>query len=128
MNFMMLKQARSGIQRLNKLEGQQLTLRTYPTKDNGFGVLIPDDSKPLIDKKIIARVQLDQKGPVMDGPSPAGLSTNLARFIITDWQTVITEKAIIIGLEREYIINAVTPLIKFGGIYAYQAVLIEGTK
>jgi hypothetical protein len=34
---------------------------------------------------------------------------------------------IVTGLEREYKIGSVTPLIKFGGIYGYQAILIEGT-
>jgi len=128
MNHQMLKQARQGFENTIRKEGIQLTLKTYPLIDNGFGTLIEDLSQPAEESKIIARVQLDMKGPVQDMSGTTGMSSNLSRCIFTSWRNPVTEKTIIEGLEREYIIDVVTPLIKFGGIYGYQAVIKEGTE
>lgn len=126
MNTAMLEQVKKGLIDTIEKEGLILTMKTYPTKDNGFGIQIFDYSQAPIEKQAKFRIALDKSAPAVDGETSFGLSSNLNRIIESDYRTPMIEGAIIVGLEREYKIGEVTPLIKFGNKYGYQAVLIEG--
>lgn len=128
MNYAILKNARNIFKQELKKNGKIYSYGTYPLVDNGFSVMIQDLSAARTYINILARIALERRGPVGDGIAPVGLSTNLSRFILTAWDQPLVQDGIIIDDLREYKIGAVTPLEKFGGIYAYQSVLIEGTK
>jgi hypothetical protein len=124
----MLRQARNNLKIEIRRNAVPLTVLAYPTIDNGYGDQVPDYSQTPIETPIVARVSLDRRGPVKDETQSTGLTTNFSRFILTDWNTPLVKDAVVKGLERDYKLNSVTPLIKFGGIYGYQAVLHEGSE
>lgn len=126
-NKTLLKQARKSLKKLIEENPTELTIETYPQVSDGFGGTVQDPTGTPTTETQKVRISHEKKGPVADEEKPSGLSTNLTWFILSDYETVITEGQQIKDFDgRDYRIGAVTQLMKFGGIYGYQSQLVEG--
>lgn len=123
---MALKQFRDAIKQKILDCPESITITRYQTKDNGFGVLVQDYTKtPESLGPYNVRISHEQSGPDKMVESPNGLSTNLQRFILSEYSVVISENDTFTALGKKYKIGPVDPLKKFGGIAGYQAPLID---
>jgi hypothetical protein len=93
--------------------------------DDGFGGLIPDPNGTPIEIPIKCRIAHERGQVPVNNDSPAGLSTNLNRFIQTYYtdEIKVNDTFTLDGLNWQ--INKVDPLRKFNGLIGYQGVLIE---
>ena len=119
----MIRQARKGIQKSISLNESKVIIES-PSKmiDNGYGILVPDLTSTKTYRKISCRISYEKK--MVDGVQSVenvGYSTNLSRFILTDYKTPIYKG------ERfdNYEIMQVYPLYFMGDIIGYQAPLKE---
>lgn len=126
-NRAFLKQSRDGIKKHIDESPSIITVWRKAMKDDGFGGTVEDPFSDPSDDTFKARLSHEQKGPELSNEVPPGLSTNLSRFILVDYETTIYEgdyfKDAI--LNKSYRIGPVDPLVKFGGIIGYQAPLLE---
>lgn len=128
MNNNLLRQARKAIQHKIKLSPTVLNMITLPLISDGFGGTMPNPSGPPVDVPIKVRVSHERNQVPKNEEKNTGLSTNLSRFVSSDYKTVITEGLEISSYEgKKYKIGAVDTLEKYGGIIGYQAPLIEGS-
>ena len=118
----MLSQARCGIQAVINVNKTVIDV-TIPAAmvDDGRGNMIPDLLGSTTSKRMPCRVSFEKK--LTDGLPTAsvGFSTNLSKFIITDYKHEIKR-----GYRfNNYEIGEVSILRQFGDIIGYQAPLIE---
>lgn len=122
-----LTQRRKAIQ--NKIKENPTAIITYskPMVDDWMGGLVEDPfGTPVAEDTRYVRISHEQGMTVpKNGPVPAGISTNLQRFILSDYQTVITEGETFEAIGKEWRIGPVDPLYASGGIIGYQAPLME---
>jgi hypothetical protein len=127
-NKSLLKQARNGLKRLINESPEIILIYRKKLVDDGFNGCVEDpfDSGCPPDE-IKCRLSHEQSGPDKLQNAPSGLSTNLLRYITVDHKTTIYEGDTFESekTRKRYKIGAVDPLIKFGGVYGYQAPLVE---
>jgi len=124
-NASYLKQARKGIKKHVEENPTEIIIYRKPLVEDGFGGYVESPTADPDDFTITCRISHEQQGPVNNEPVPAGLSTNLTRFIIVDYKTTIYENDTFEAIDKNWMIGPVDPLIKFGGIIGYQAPLRE---
>jgi hypothetical protein len=130
LNRELLAQARKGIQKL--IDENKTTIIIYRKSliDDGFGGEVEDPSDEGTPITIRCRISHEKEGPEKLNSAPPGLSTNLSRFIMVNYKTLIFENESFEDdtIEKSFKIGPVDPLRKFGGTTAYQAPLIEAVK
>lgn len=118
----MLNQARCGIQAIINVNKSIIDVEMPASMvDDGRGNMIPDLLGATTRKRIPCRISFEKK--LTDGLPTAsvGFSTNLSKFIITDYKNEIKR-----GYRfDDYEIGEVSILRQFGDIIGYQAPLIE---
>ncbi len=125
-NVQLLKQARGAIKRMIEESPEEITILRKSMVDDGFDGLVINPYGDPEEINIKARLSHEKQFPGNYKNSPAGLSTNLSRFILTDHETVIYDgDSFESSFGKEYKIGAVDLLIKFNGTIGYQAPLIE---
>lgn len=101
---------------------------TYPLISDEFGGTMPNTAGVAVNSKMTVRISHQRNQVPANELKNTGLSTNLSRFILADYKTVITEGFEISAYAgKKYKIGAVDTLIKYGGTIGYQAPLIEGS-
>ena len=121
-----LRQRRAAIQHKIRENPTVITRLMYPMPDDGFGGQIPDPFGTPTEEMLTVRLSHETGLSVPKaGPVPAGESTNLQRFILADYQTVITEGELFEAIGKSWRVGAVDPLYASGGIIGYQAPLVE---
>ena len=124
-----LKQVRKGF--IDLINESPITLykQVYPMVSDGKGGMIENPFGTPTNVSIKCRIS-HERGIIVpkNNTTANGFSTNLERFVQVDYKTTITNGMNLKDFEGVvYKIGAVDPLIKFGGIYGYQAPLIEGS-
>lgn len=121
----MIKQARRGIQESIKINKSVITLQTPPPLVyNSIGELVKDTTKQWTSKTVTCRISYESK--IIDSQinAPTGASTNLSRFILTDYRTPLIK-----GQRFDnYEVGVVYPLYFMGQIIGYQAPLKESNE
>lgn len=127
-NRLLLKQARDGVKRL--IAESPLTKIIYRKAliSDGMGGEVEDPYGDPIQYEIKCRIDHERKFPGNLDVASMGFSTNLARFILVDWETTIYINDILEEIGKGFKIGAVDPIKKFGGVIAYQAPLIEAER
>jgi len=122
-----LTQRRKAIQ--DKIKENPTAIITYskPMVDDGMGGTVEDPyGTPVADETRYVRISHEQGMSVpKEGIVPAGVSTNLQRFILSDYQTVITGGETFEAIGKEWRVGPVDSLYASGGIIGYQAPLME---
>lgn len=127
-NDNLLKQARKAIISKIALSPSIITMISYPLISDGFGGTMPNPNGTAVTSTKTVRISHQRNQVPINELKSTGLSTNLSRFILSDYKTPLTE-----GHEvsshggKKYKIGVVDTLEKFGGIIGYQAELIEGS-
>lgn len=124
-NRQALIQQRNAIKQMIKESPENITIFYKNMVSDGMGGEVEDPTGTEIQDLILCRLDHERKFPGNYNTAPVGLSTNLARFILTDWETEIFVNGHFSAIDKEFRIGAVDPIIKYGGIIAYQAPLIE---
>ncbi|MDH4127372.1 MAG: hypothetical protein OEV44_01365 [Spirochaetota bacterium] len=122
-----LTQLRKGITAMININPITITTVRMPTKTDPFDATntIPDPFGTPVTVSIKCRVSHEEKGAFIVTETNAGMSTNLGRFIISDYQNVLQENMTFTELGKKWRVGAVDPLIKFSDIIGYQAPLYE---
>lgn len=125
-----LKQARDGIKFTINEDPETLIVYRRKLIDDGFGGLIEDpynNEKPSIIK---GRISHERKQHGNYQPSPSGFTSNYARYLTVDYETIIYENDFFESErdQKRYKVGVVDPLRKFGGIIGYQAPLLEAAE
>lgn len=104
---------------------EKITITRQGTTSDGFGgtVIDPEDSGSNV--TLTVRISHERAQVPKYDPATSGLSTNLQRFILSDYQNEIQENDTFDYIDKAWRIGPVDTLIKFEGIYGYQAVLEE---
>ena len=116
---------------LNPLEEspEEITVLRKTMISDGFDGMVIDPYGTEEPHEFKVRLSHEKKFPGNYNPAPGGLSTNLARFILVDHNTLIYDGDMFeSSFGKEYKIGVVDPLIKFNGIIGYQAPLIEAVE
>ena len=92
---------------------------------SGDGTLVPDYKGIPTPIKMTVRLSHERRQAPDFSPVQAGFSTNLSRFIMTDYKTEIYRGDYFEAIDRGWRIGPVDTLEKFGGVIGYQAPLIE---
>lgn len=126
-NAELLKQARKSVIALIKESPIKITVKRFPLVDDGSGdgTLVPDPYGTPDDYTMTVRISHERRQPANLGSAPAGLSTNLSRFVMVDYKTTIYQGDTFEALGKYWEIGPVDPLMKFGGATGYQAPLRE---
>lgn len=124
-NKSLLKQLRTGIKKHIAESPTVITIFRQPLVDDGFGGTVESPTAAPDEFTMTVRLSHEQKGPEKLESVPAGLSTNLSRFILVDYETVIYENDVFEAINKNWCVGPVDPLLKFGGIIGYQAPLRE---
>jgi len=122
-----LHQARNGFKRLISENGSRVTLMRQPlvVDPNDPSKLVPDPVGVMTEHSIYCRITHERGIVAQDTLNPAGLSTNLQRMIMSDWQNIPHQYDIFEWNDYTFEIGPVDPIYKFGGIVGYQAPLKE---
>lgn len=119
----MIRQARKGIQESIKLNESKVVIESPSAMiDNGYGILVADLTSNKTYRNISCRISYEKK--MVDGiqsVESVGYSTNLSKFILTDYKTPIYKGERFNNFE----IMQVYPLYFMGKIIGYQAPLKE---
>lgn len=124
-NAAKLKQARDGIASKIRENPTIIIILRQPMIDDEFGGMIPDPFGTPTENVYTVRLSHERSQVPENEPVPAGLSTNLQRFILTDHLADIRQDDVFDALGRSWKIGAVDPLYAYGGIKGYQAPLLE---
>lgn len=127
-NASALKQACAGVAAKISENPTTIIILRQPMIDDGFGGMIED---PLGDpQELVYTVRLShERSQVPENePVPAGFSTNLQRFILTDHLADIRQDDVFDALGKSWKIGPVDPLYAYGGIKGYQAPLLEAAQ
>lgn len=96
-----------------------------PLVDDGCEGLVVDPFGDPVPYTVKCRLSHERKFPGNYDPAAVGFSTNLARFILSNWNNPLIEDDTFEAIGKEFRIGAVDILKKFGGIIGFQAPLIE---
>lgn len=124
-----LKQARDGILASINDNPTTIIIYTSPTTTDPQGNTVPDPFATKVESGT-ARVRLshERKGPDPASETEAGFSTNLGRYILSDYQTPLEAGQVFPDtLGKSWQIMSVDPLQFKGDIIGYQAPLKEAT-
>lgn len=125
-NKQMLNQARDAIKKMIGDSPEKITLYRKPMVDDGFGGLIEDPTGEDESYELTVRLSQERRFAGNYNPAPVGLSTNLARYILSDYESIMYDgETFTSSFDKQYKIGAVNPLIKFEGVTGYEAPLIE---
>ena len=119
---MLLKQARTGMKSLIDENRQSMYILNSADPSNPWA---KEDKF-----KFSGRISHESSRQAPDlNPSPAGLSTNLQRFISLEYTVNFLKKGDIIidQNDKKWKLGPVDPLEKFGGIHGYQAPLEDAS-
>lgn len=125
MNRTLLKQARFGYKKLIQESPTTITLRRLPLVDDGFGGFVEDPLGIPLETSKTVRIAHERAIISKVGESPSGLQTDLSRYLLWEHNVDIRENDTFDEIQG-YRVGKPDPLKKFGGIYGYQAPLIEG--
>lgn len=126
MNQSMLTQIRKAHQTQININPEFIIIYRPVMVDDHSGGVCEDPSGAKTPVNIKCRISHEKSGPDMDENKSAGLSTNLSRFIITDYLNIIYKgDQFTDSYGRSWKIGPVDTLDKFGGVTGYQAPLIE---
>ena len=121
-----LTQARSGFKDLISINKQKITLERKPyATDPITGDPVIDPTATPVEYKIYARLTHERIAVPTNQARPSGLSTNLQRFIICDYQTTIQEHDLFNFGSKRFEIGPVDTVEVCGEIIGYQAPLTE---
>lgn len=124
-NASALKQALAGIAAKIQENPTTIIILRQPMVDDGFGGTIPDPFGTATENVYTVRLSHERSQVPENEPVPAGLSTNLQRFILTDHLADIRQDDVFDALGRSWKIGPVDPLYAYGGVKGYQAPLLE---
>lgn len=121
-----LRQARAGQKKLIA-ENRSYLVQTYQptTTDPITGDQVPNPAATAVTENIYCRIMHERAQVPTDTQNPAGMSTNLNRMIMTDWENVPRYGATIAWESLTFEIGPVDPIYKYGGLVGYQAPLTE---
>ncbi len=123
---MSLKQQRSGFTRNINIDPIIISVsRITSLVSDGVGGLVEDPYATPTVVSLTVRVVHEQKNPEPVSEGSAGLSSNLGRMVLSNYKNEIAQYDVIPYEGRNYKIGIVDPLRKFGGVYGYQAPLVE---
>jgi len=119
---LMLAQERAGIVEVIMENPEILILERLPLVDNGHGSMVENPYGTPTQHVVTCRISHESKIPLKPDVVPAGLGTNMSRFILVDWETIIyAEDSITDYLGKRWNIGLIDPLLAFGEIIGYQA-------
>jgi len=124
----LLKQARGMVARSINESPSTITLTTYATKDNGFGVQVPDlDGVPITTEQKV-RISHDRGQVEKLIEFQAGLDSNRGLFLLADHNFVGQNGQTFDYQSRTWTIKNLDPLTKFGGVYGYVSQITQGSE
>jgi len=119
---LMLKQELAGLVEVIMENPETLSIERLPLIDNGHGSMTEDPNGIAVEYTFIGRISHESRIPLKPDAVPAGLGTNMSRFLLVDWETTIYNEDVIINyLGKRWRIGIVDPLLAFGEIIGYQA-------
>lgn len=124
-NRQALIQQREAVKRMIKESQEDISISYLPMTSDGMSGEVEDPSGVPVIETLSCRIDHERKFPGNYNTASVGLSTNLARFILTDWEHPIYVNGTFTAIGKGFKIGAVDPIKKYGGIIAYQAPLIE---
>ena len=124
----LLKQARDGIKKIINESPKNILIVRQPMTDDGFGGQVPDPFGTATEHNYKVRISHERGDPDMLTDTSAGMSTNLQRFIMTDYQADIKHGDVFEAIGRSWKIGPVDPLEKFNGVIGYQAPLTDAAE
>jgi hypothetical protein len=120
-----ISQARQGIKAQIKANQSDLLMVRMGLVDDGFGGLMPDPMGVPVVYKAKVRISHESKSVSNLEPKPVGLGTNLARFILADYKTLIHEGDRFTYQGTGWEVGVVDPLSYGSEIVGYQAPIKE---
>lgn len=127
-NANLLRQARKAIMQKIALSPSVINMITTPLVSDGFGGTIPDPFGVPTSVSKTVRISHQRSQVPENETKNTGLSTNLSRFVLSDYKTLLTEGCEISSYAgKKYKIGVVDTLENYGGIIGYEAPLIEGS-
>jgi hypothetical protein len=119
---LMLAQERAGLLEVILENPETLILERLPLVDNGHGQMVENPFGTAVQHTITGRISHESRIPLKPDAVPAGLGTNMSRFLLVDWETIIyAEDSIVDYLGKRWCIGLLDPLLAFGEIIGYQA-------
>jgi hypothetical protein len=103
-----------------------ITLSRRPWIDDGYGEQTLDVDGTPTSHRVKCRIFHERSQIPDDNETPAGISTNLQRAIMTDYKNIIKEHDTFTWIGSEWEIGPVDTVVQFGGTVGYQAPLREG--
>lgn len=127
-NKIMLMQSRKGMTALINMNPTKVDVYSRSLVSDGFGGYVEDQSAALVKSgSLTVRISHERLIVPDNQEGPSGLSTNLGRYVSSDYKNVLTTGSIIRSFDgKEWKVGVVDPLYAFGGIKGYQATLTEG--
>jgi hypothetical protein len=122
-----LKQARNGVKKVINESPENILIIRQPMTNDGFGNQVPDPFGTPTEHNYKVRISHERGNPSILTDTSAGMSTNLQRFIMADYQADIEYGDVFEAIGRSWKIGPVDPLKKFGGIIGYQAPLTDAS-
>jgi hypothetical protein len=119
-NFDLLKQARKMVAYQINQSPSRISIDRYTTKDNGFGVMVPDTSGTKTTYTYRVRISHERSGVQKIQEYDAGLDTSLSLWVLAPHTATLNANEVFTYNGNSYKILAVDALIKFGGVIAYQ--------
>jgi len=95
------------------------------TTDPIGGGQVPDPTGTVTTEDIYCRITHERSTVPQDTTTPAGLSTNLQRMIMADWNNEPTAGDLFEWNGHQWEVGPVDPVMQFGGVVGYQAPLKE---
>lgn len=123
----LLKQSRDGVKKVINESPENILIVRQPMTDDGFGGQVPDPFGTATEHNYKVRISHERGNPSILTDTSAGMSTNLQRFILADYQTDIKHGDVFEAIGRSWKIGPVDPLKKFGGVIGYQASLTDAS-
>jgi len=121
-----LKQARTGFKKNVAVNRSRITLTRQPmTTDPITGELVPDPTGTATTEDIYCRITHERSIVPQDTSNSAGLSTNLQRMIMADWENEPTAGDLFDWNGHQWEVGPVDLVVQFGGTVGYQAPLKE---
>lgn len=126
MNKAVLRQLRNGYKRDVDVDRVSIILKRFPlTTDPITGEQVQDPTGTKTEHKITCRIPHEKSQVPDDEENAAGLSTNLSRMIMADWENEFQEHDTFSFIGKGWEIGPVDTIRQFGGITGYQAPLKE---
>jgi hypothetical protein len=119
-----LNQARRGIKKLIDQNKSSIIISRQAMVDDGFGGLVPDPLGVPTEINVTCRLSHDQIKPGSISESPAGVTSDPIRYILTDHNQDIQENDIFEAIDKTWKIGIVDQLYAFGGLIGKQAPVI----